>query len=168
VEENDFRLPVSEVPCFVTCSLCVPARASCGSRYVNEVEIDYPKVDESYSPHTNSTLKPTFGDLTEAKALDVMLDADQESFATDTEVARFVLDRVYTSVAELIELEHTQVDSVNEEDLAEPVTEGVREAIVREILQEIYESIEAAQVEGSNDESLLAVASENPTQAEII
>jgi hypothetical protein len=174
MEEVDLWIPVSpQLPSTCIFSLCVPARAACGGRYEQDADIRDPKAEGAESPKTNSTLKPAFGDVTENKEINDTLDqvVEDETFASDEDVARHVLNRVYEKAAfSLDDVAGTVYDENTEAVIVEHVTpEESDETIVREILNELYESIEASQtLEASNDESTLANASENPTQTEVI
>ena len=153
--------------------MCVPARAACGGRYEQDAEIHDPKAEAADSPKTNSTLKPAFGDITENKDVNETIDQvpDDETFASDEDIARHVLNRIYEKIEiSLGDVVGTVYDENTEAVLVHHLTpEESNETIVREILTELYESIEASQtLEASNDESTLANASENPTQTEVI
>ena len=157
--------------------MCVPARPGCGARFDDDRDVHDVKPDEADSPNTNSTLKPTFGDASESKLQNDCCENgdeckdDVETVPTDEEVASYVLDRMYECYAKKQECcEQGEGCGAEDQDycLVEPATEELHHAIVREILQELYESVDASQVEGSNDESILAVASENPVQPEVI
>ena len=178
VEKTDIRIPVRTFTISsISFSLCVPARPGCGSHFDNDPDVHDIKADGVDSPKTNSTLKPTFGDVHESNFQPDCCEKgesckeDYETVPTDEEVASYVLDRMYECYAQNHGCcEQPECCGAEEQDycIVEPATEELHHTIVREILQELYESVDASQVEGSNDESILAVASENPVQPEVI
>jgi hypothetical protein len=105
--------------------------------------------------------------------------------STDLEVAEFVLDRVYASVAERIELASVETENGSEEPVDAAETEETAQVdetaevvdctadtpVNLETLGEIDGSLEVSadsEGESGNDESLLAVASENTQTPEAL